>query len=75
MSTLTQRHPDETATIRRITSRLSTDYAGRCDVTQVQHAVAEAAERLAAARVRTFISVLTERLARQILDSMCAACP
>jgi len=68
MPTLTRNPADEAAHTHRLTQLLAARYAGRHPADHIAEVVAHAHERFASARVRIFVPVLVERIARETLD-------
>jgi hypothetical protein len=68
MSTLADRHVDDAVATRHIIRRLVASYAGRRSAGEVESAVVAAREELSGARVRVFVHIFIERLARETLN-------
>jgi hypothetical protein len=64
--------PDDEA-IRDVTQRLEAAYQNRCSREQVSAAVAAAFEHFEGSRIRDFVPVLAERVARVALDGQAHA--
>jgi hypothetical protein len=68
MSTLVDRHVDDAVATRHIVERLVAAYTGCRSAGEVERAVLAAREKLSGARVRVFVPIFIERLARETLD-------